>query len=166
MKNVYKIVVPSISEEGFSAFKSSASASADLQFTSWDTTSPYYSNANFNAGTGIYTIPTTGKYSIEATINYATNLAITGSIGAGVNPNFAVERTSPAATIISGYLPLNNIDIALVLTLRAVLGGGTVTLAGEASLSEGDALGLYYNAATMSLTLDFSNIVWSVYRIA
>ena len=164
MITFYQIVVPNIMQEGFSAFISSASASTDLPFTDWSVTAPYFASPNFNATTGIYTVPVTGRYSIEAIINYNTATAIVGSIGVGVNPAFEVNRTSPATTILSGLLPLNNLNLAL-LSLRAVLGGGAVTLAGEASLSVGETLGLYYNASTMSLTLNFSNVVWSVYRI-
>ncbi len=165
MITLYQIVVPNIMQEGFSALISSASASTDLQFTGWTVASPYFASANFNATTGIYTVPATGRYSLEATINYNTAAAITGSIGAGVNPAFEVNRTSPATTILSGLLPLNNFSL-VAITLRAILGGGTVTLAGEASLSAGDALGLYFNADTMvGITLNFSNVVWSIYRI-
>ena len=166
MLNLYQIVVPNIMQEGFSAFKLSASASTNLQFTGWTVTSPYFISTNFNTTTGIYTVPATGRYSIEATINYNTAAALSVSIGSDVNPAFEVNRSSPATTILSGLLPLNNLDIALLFSLRAILGGGTVTLAGEASLSIGNALGLYFNADTMAgITLNFSNIVWSVYRI-
>ena len=166
MITLYQIVVPNIMQEGFSAFISSDSASADLQFTGWTVTSPYFTSVNFNAVTGIYTVPAAGRYSIEAIINYNTAAPLSVSIGSGVNPAFEVNRTSPATTILSGLLPLNNLDIALLFSLRAILGGGTVTLAGEASLSIGNALGLYFNADTMTgVTLNFSNIVWSVYRI-
>jgi collagen type VII alpha len=163
MLQVYQIAVPNIMEEGFSALISSVSSSIGLRFQNWTVDSPNFGSTNFNTTTGIYTVPATGRYSIEAIINYDTDLAIDASIG--VNPFFAVEFTSSFEKIISGLLPLNNISV-LALTLRAILGGGAVTLAGEANLTLGDTLGLYYDTNGMTgITLNFSNIVWSVYRI-
>ncbi|MPN29790.1 hypothetical protein SDC9_177243 [bioreactor metagenome] len=59
-------------------------------------------------------------------------------------------------------------NIALVLTLRAILGSGTVTLAGEVRLNAGDVIGLFYVADGLTVPLDLgggSGIVWSVYRL-
>ncbi|WP_349946578.1 hypothetical protein ABFV83_20455 [Lacrimispora sp. BS-2] len=98
-------------------------------------------------------------------------MAITGSIGSNVNPSFAVSRTSPTATtIVSGLFPLLNTNL-LVLTLRAVLGNGTVTLAGDATLNSGDVVGLFYVSSGLSLNLNLGGantggIVWSIHRIA
>ena len=82
-----------------------------------------------------------------------------------------VRRTSPTASdLVSGVFPILNISV-VVLTLRAILGSGTVTLAGDVNLSAGDVIGLYYisNGLSLNLNLGGSNagsIVWSIYRIA
>jgi hypothetical protein len=149
----------------------SLSVSTDTQITNWTTTAPYYGNANFNATTGNFTVSTTGRYSIKATINYSTTAAITGSIGNAINPSFAVSRTSPTTTaIVSGLFPVLNINVTL-LTLRAVLGNGTVTLACNAALNSGDVIGLFYVSSGLSLTLNLGGantggIIWSVHQIA
>jgi len=150
--------------------KSKAVASASTQLTGWTVTAPYFDSANFDETTGNYTVPATGVYFIAATINYATTAALTISLGAGVNPAFVVRRTSPTTTdLISGLFPLLNVNVALVLTLRAILGSGTVTLAGDVQLNAGDVLGLFYVADGLTVPLDLggtsSGIVWSLYRL-
>jgi hypothetical protein len=113
--------------------------------------------------------PTTGRYSVSATINYSTTAAITGSI-ASANPSFEIRKTSPSTVdLVSGLFPLLNINL-LALTLRAVLGNGTVTLAAEVQLTAGDIVGLFYVADGMSLTLNLGGantggIVWSIHQI-
>lgn len=105
-----------------------------------------------------------------ATINYATTAAIALSLGAGVNPAFLVQRTSPTVTtLVSGLLPVLNVAITL-LTLRAVLGSGSVTLAVEVALNAGDVIGLFYAANGLTITLNLGSgatngIVWSVHEI-
>ncbi|WP_242647828.1 hypothetical protein [Lacrimispora saccharolytica] len=145
--------------------------SSDTQITNWTTTAPYYGDAGFNAATGNFTVPETGRYSIKATINYSTTAAITGSIGNAVNPSFAVSRTSPTTdTLVSGLFPILNVSL-IALTLRAILGNGTVTLAGDALLNSGDVVGLFYVSSGMSLNLNLGGansggIIWSIHRIA
>ena len=124
----------------------------------------------FNPTTGIFTVPTTGRYSFEATINYSTAAAISVTLGAGINPSFAI-RQNATTNLISGLFPVLNVNVALVLTLRAVLGNGTITLAGEVDLNAGDTIDLFYeaNGLTISLTLGGANsggIVWSCHRIS
>jgi hypothetical protein len=146
------------------------STAASTQLTNWSTASPYYGNANFNATTGNYTVPNTGTYSIVATINFSTTAAIAISLGAGVNPAFLVQRTSPTTTtLVNGLLPILNISVTL-LTLRAVLGSGAVTLAAEVVLNAGDVIGLFYAANGLTLTLNLgigttNGIVWSVHEL-
>jgi hypothetical protein len=144
---------------------------ASQQLINWDTTSPYYTSANFNAATGDYTVPTTGRYSIEATINYQTTAAITVNLGAGIDPAFVVRRTSPVVTdLITGLFPVLNVDVLLLLTLRAVLGNGTVTLTGEVELDAGDVIGLFYEADGLTIAIDLGGvggegIIWSVHQL-
>jgi hypothetical protein len=94
------------------------------------------------------------------------------SLGAGINPAFTVRRTSPTVTdLISGLFPLLNVNVALVLTLRAVLGNGAVTLAGDVQLNAGDVVGLFYDANGLTISLNLggataSGIVWSIFRLS
>lgn len=161
---------PTVTTEGFSAFLSTLSVSASSQLTGWSVAAPFFGSASFNAAAGNYTVPTTGRYIIQATINYSTTAAISLSLGAGVNPAFVVQRTSPSTTaLVSGLFPILNVSVTL-LTLRSILGSGTVTLAGEVQLNAGDVVGLYYvaNGLTISLTLGGSSggIIWSINQIA
>ena len=161
---------PTVTSEGFSAFLSTASVSASSQLTGWSVAAPYFNNGNFNPATGNYTVPATGRYIIEATINYATTAVITIALGAGINPAFVVQRSSPTVTsLITGLFPILNVNIALILSLRTILGSGTVTLAGEVQLNAGDIIGLYYVANGLTIGLNLggsgSGIVWSVNQI-
>ncbi|MEY8357263.1 hypothetical protein AALB39_28515 [Lachnospiraceae bacterium 54-53] len=143
--------------------------STSAQITAWDTSDPFYSDIGFDAVSGNFTVPLSGRYSIKATINYSTSATIGGSIGAS-NPAFSVTRTSPTtADLVSGLFPLLNVSVTL-LTLRAILGNGTVTLAGDAELSAGDIIGLFYVADGLNLSLNLGGsntggIVWSMYRM-
>ncbi|PXX56756.1 collagen triple helix repeat protein [Hungatella effluvii] len=161
---------PTVTSEGFSAFLSTASVSASSQLTGWSVAAPYFNGGNFNPATGNYTVPATGRYIIEATINYATTAVITIALGAGINPAFVVQRSSPTVTsLITGLFPILNVNIALILSLRTILGSGTVTLAGEVQLNAGDIIGLYYVANGLTIGLNLggsgSGIVWSVNQI-
>ena len=162
---------PTITNEGFSAYLPSVNLATDGQLTDWTVTSPYFNSGNFNATTGNYTVPTTARYLITATINYSTTASISVSLGSDINPAFAVEITSPAsATLLSGLFPLLDVNVALVLDLRAVLGNGTITLAGEFELTEGDVVGLFYVSDGLTLSLDIggsgNGTVWSINQIA
>lgn len=161
---------PTVTSEGFSAFLSTASVSASSQLTGWSVAAPYFNSGNFNPANGNYTVPATGRYIIEATINYATTAVITIALGAGINPAFVVQRSSPTVTsLITGLFPILNVNIALILSLRTILGSGTVTLAGEVQLNAGDIIGLYYVANGLTIGLNLggsgSGIVWSVNQI-
>ena len=143
---------------------------ASAQLTNWSVVNPNYNTGNFNAATGQYTVPESGVYSIQATINYTTTAAVTVSLGAGVNPAFVIRRTAPTATdLITGLFPVLNVNL-IALSLRTVLGNGTVTLTGEAELSAGDVIGLFYvaNGLTIGINLggDASSIRWSISRLS
>lgn len=160
---------PTVTSEGFSAFLLTVPVSSSSQLTGWSVAAPYFNSGNFNTATGNYTVPATGRYIIQATINYSTTAAISISLGAGVNPTFVVQRTSPTTTnLITGLFPILNTSL-VILTLRAILGSGTVTLAGEVQLNANDVIGLYYvaNGLTIGLNLGGTSggIVWSMNRI-
>ncbi|MEJ9216916.1 hypothetical protein P4H46_01625 [Paenibacillus glucanolyticus] len=57
------------------------------------------------------------------------------------------------------------------MTLRAVLGNGAVTLAGDVQLNAGDVVGLFYDANGLTISLNLggatsSGIVWSIFRLS
>jgi len=87
----------------------------------------------------------------------------------GVDPAFVVRSLSSNTDLVSGNLPILNVNIALLLTLRAVLGSGTVTLTGVVELVEGEKVGLFYVADGLSIGLDLGGpgtpIVWSMHQI-
>jgi len=156
---------------GFCASVSAASVSASTAFTVWSTSSPFYNTGDFDATSGEFIVPATGNYLISATIPYKTTAAVTTSQGAGVNPYFEVVRTSPSsASLLQAYLPILDVNIALVLTLRSILGNATVTIAGSVELTAGDIITLNYNANGLTVPIDMggglgSGIVWSVTKL-
>lgn len=162
---------PDFASTSFSGYISSLSGvSSSSQFTNFSVASPYFGNSAFNPTLGNFTAPANGRYDIEATINYSTTAALSVSLGSGINPAFVVRRTSPTTTdLITGLFPILNVNVALVLTLRAILGSGTVTLAGTVELNAGDVVGLFYvaNGLTVGINLggSGSGVVWSMYRI-
>ncbi|MCI1966605.1 MAG: hypothetical protein LKJ17_10815 [Oscillospiraceae bacterium] len=159
-------VGPRALDEGFSADLSVLNTSASTALTGWSTDNPYFSSSNFNATTGNYTVPVTGLYTMQAKINYTTNAAITASLGSSINPFFVIQRTSPTATpLFSGLLPIFDADVA-ILTLRAVLGNGGVTLTGVVSLTQGDVVNLYYDTDGMTIPITIQDTFWSAYRLA
>ncbi|PSK07210.1 hypothetical protein C7R92_20770 [Brevibacillus porteri] len=81
-----------------------------------------------------------------------------------------MQRITPTATdLIIADFPVLNVNVALVLTLRAILGAGTVTLAGDVQLNAGDTLGLFYVANGLTINLNLGGggegIVWSIHRL-
>ncbi|WP_218780429.1 hypothetical protein [Bacillus sp. EAC] len=162
---------PSVLADGFSAFLPTVNTAASTQLINWSVTNPQYGNASFNPVTGNFTVPATGRYVFEATINYSTTATLTVGIGAGINPSFVIRRTSPATTdLLSGLIPILDVNILAVLNLRAILGDGAVTITGDLVLTAGDVIGLFYVAdgLTIPLTLGGNNtagIYWAVHRI-
>ncbi|SIQ99625.1 hypothetical protein SAMN05880570_3283 [Paenibacillus sp. RU4T] len=145
--------------------------SASTQLTNWTTASPFYTGTGFNATTGNYTVPTTGRYSILATISYSTTASLTASIGASVSPQFVIMRSSPTTTnLVTGNFPVLDVNVALVLTLRVILGTATVTMTGEYSLNAGDVIGIYYvaNGLTVNLNLGGASTAvttWAIHEM-
>ncbi|TKI58220.1 hypothetical protein E8L90_24080 [Brevibacillus antibioticus] len=161
---------PAFTTENFSAFLSTVTLGESSQFVNWSIASPYYGSPSFNPLTGTYTVPATGTYAIKATINYETSEAITSSLDPEITPAFEVQRITPTATkLIIGDFPVLNVNIALVLILRAILGAGTVTLAGDVQLNAGDTIGLFYVANGLTINLNLGGggegIVWSIHRL-
>jgi hypothetical protein len=161
---------PAATAEGFSAFISNVNVTTGAQLANWSTAAPYFPSpsGSFNATTGSYTAPATGTYLINATINYFTTAVISASLGSGINPAFAVLRTSPTSTaLITALMPIFNVNLTL-LTLRTILGSGSVNIGGEVQLTAGDVIGLAYQNSGLTINLNLGNssgIVWSVQRL-
>ncbi|MGM0942904.1 MAG: hypothetical protein ACQEWU_18380 [Bacillota bacterium] len=161
-----------VTDIGFSANRVPTTVAADTQLDNWSVASPFYDAAGFDEVAGTYTIPATGRYSIKAVISYSTTAAITASLGAGVNPALVVQRISPVTTdLITGLFPVLNVDIVLVLTLRAILGSGQVTLEGDVELDAGDVIAIQYVADGLTINVDLggtdaTGTIWSVHRLS
>ena len=120
---------------------------------------PYYNLTTLDLATGVFTVPTTGKYAFKITINYNTTAAISASLGAGVDPAFVLRKTNaPAIDLVGGNVPVLNVNVALVLTLRAILGNGQVNLTGDFQLSAGDAVELIYVADGLAVALNLGGV--------
>ncbi|ETT59105.1 hypothetical protein C173_28056 [Paenibacillus sp. FSL R7-277] len=162
---------PVLAGEGFSVFLPTLVTGTTATFVGWEETSPYYGNAAFDAVLGEYTVPEAGRYSIEATINFAFDAAVTTALGADVNPSLVVQKTTPAPAIdlVTGLLPVLDVAVAGTLTLRTLLRSGTVTLAGEVELAANDVISLIYQPDGLALNLDLGatdpGVVWSVHRL-
>lgn len=71
-----------------------------------------------------------------------------------------------ATDLNSGLMPVLDVNVPLVLTLRTILGSGTVTLESEVALSAGDVVGLFYEADGLAISINIRDVVWSVHQIA
>ncbi|MEG0471327.1 MAG: hypothetical protein RR588_03235, partial [Solibacillus sp.] len=112
--------------EGFSALKSKLDGSTSTRITEWTTTLPYFTTPDFSPTTGLFTVPTTGRYSFEATINYTTTVPIADPLPEVIDPYFTIRRIVPTSTeLINGLIPIFNVNINSVLVLRTILGNGT-----------------------------------------
>jgi hypothetical protein len=144
---------------------------ATTQINDWEISPPFYNGAGFDKVTGTYTVPESGRYRITANVSYRLSEALTVSLGAGVDPAFVLSRTSPVATdLVVGQLPILDVNIALELTLRAVLQNATVTLSADVELTDGDVISLLYVADGLTVTVNISDsehpTFWSVHKIA
>ncbi|MCW3790397.1 stalk domain-containing protein [Paenibacillus sp. LS1] len=154
----------SFTSEGFSVTRTKYSINSSTLFSNWSEASPYYGSPTFNPATGIFTAPDTGRYAIHATVNYKIDAPINVSMGREIDPVFTVKKNGNI-DLIKGYMPFLDVNIALVLTMRTVLGSATVTLTGDVELQAGDQVGLYYEAD--GLPIGFStDIVWSIHRLS
>lgn len=162
---------PVLAGEGFSVFLPTLVTGTTATFVGWEETSPYYGNAAFDQALGEYTVPETGRYSVEATVNFAYTAAIATALDPAANPSLVVQRTTPAPVtdLVTGLLPVLDVDVTGTLTLRTLLRSGTVTLAGEVELTAGDVIILVYQSNGVALDVDLgattSGVVWSVHRL-
>ena len=125
---------------------------------------PFYADTAFDAANGTFVVPATGTYKISSVVNYSTAAAVNVSLGAGINPAFEVRRNG-SDMLAQAKLPILNVNIPLLLTLRTVLGSAAVPLDAEVQLNAGDVVGLHYNASGMTLALNVQDTNWSIHRI-
>lgn len=132
---------------------------------------PCYTGTGFDATTGNFTVPESGKYAIKITINYNVTGSIGAQIGSTVDPALVLRRTSPSTTdLIIGNFPIFDVIIALLLNLRVILGSGQVILVGDVNLSQNDVIGLFYIADGLNINLNIGGtnqpgIIWSVHSL-
>ena len=166
MFKLFKIqgLAPHVLTEGFSAYKATLGVTGDTMITNWSMPSPYFSGNNFNGATGLYTAPKTGAYQTQAIISYTAG-TITTQLGSN-NPFFLIQRTAPTTDdILTGKLPVFDVNIVLLLNIRTLLSSSTVTMAGTMQLTQGDTIGLFYKADGMSLAFTLQNIFWAAYPL-
>ena len=155
---------PNILQEGFSANKASFSVSSSDKIANWSVDPPFFSSSSFDAASGVYTVPVTGVYAIQATISYV-NTAINVQLSVGSNPFFVIRKITPTPSdLITGQVPVFNTSLVL-LNLRTILSGSTITFSGVVELTEGHTLGLYYEADGLATALSVQDIQWSAFRL-
>ncbi|MCU6710971.1 collagen-like protein, partial [Paenibacillus sp. J5C_2022] len=154
--------------EGFSAsINNMLGTSNTMQLLLWSTAAPGYNSPNFNSMTGEYTVPATGKYAINVSLNYKLSTAVSVSLGAGVDPYFTVQSDNGAPEEISkGYLPILDVNIALVLTLRTIMKQSVVTLSDEVFLTSGSKITVSYVADGLTLNLSEISGRWSIRQLS
>ena len=151
---------------GFTAKKSTIEVNGTTTLTNF---SEVYDEGNsFDPSTGTYVVPETGVYRVSAVINYATLVALTVNLGQGINPKIALLASGTEKLV--GLFPILNVNILLLLTLRAVLGSGAVVVTGDVPLTAGDAVTLQYVASGLNINVnlgsgDDNGIVWSMRKL-
>jgi hypothetical protein len=151
-----------MSTSGFSAQRvSTAQISSNYQFANpWSVALPYYNDGSFNTSTGVFTVPYTGMYQINATIPYSTYTMGT-SIGSSL-PNFAIQVNG--TTILASDMPSYG-------TLpRYTSTDATASMGGQFFLTAGSQVTLSYVANGNTVGYDFGPsaarpAVWSMRRI-
>jgi hypothetical protein len=117
-------------------------------------------------------VPATGRYLLQATINYSTTTTTDAQLAATINPYFSIERINNPNELVNGVFPIFDVNISGTgtLALRTLLDDGAVTLAGEVALNTGDTIGLFYESDGLVRSLEMggiegAGITWSVNRL-
>ena len=136
----------------FSASTATAMAST-ATFTNWSVAAPFFGHAGFDSASGLFTVPETGYYRINGQANYKMASALAISLGSGVDPQISIDRNG--TPVVVGNLPIFNVNVALVLTLRTLLTSATVPVQADLYLTAGDTISMSYNANGLSLNMPF-----------
>ncbi|MBK5232032.1 MAG: collagen-like protein [Thermoleophilia bacterium] len=128
----------------------SVNSSNTNTLTGWD--EDYDPDNSFDPVTGTYTAPTDGDYEVDATSIGGPVAAVTQTQGAGNTTELLIVRNGviapPAA---SAQLPLLNVDVTLILTLRVPLASNQVSKSAVLPLNAGDTITLAMaNGGTMT----------------
>lgn len=160
---------------GFAVTRNGLSMTTTGIIGNWTTPSDVYYNligGLFNTTSGVFTVNRTGYYQVKASLSYSTTASITAAIGSGVVPVVELARnvTTPESLIV-GAFPILDVNIALLLTLRAILGSGEVVLTGDIHLNAGDQVFIRYvpDGLTIPINLGGSmgrGLFWSVSYLA
>lgn len=160
---------PAFAEEGFSAIANNIVVNTSGQITSWVSVPPYIASPDFDPLTGVYTVPSTGRYHISAVISYQTTASIGISLGNDINPSFVIRNITTNTNMLAGLFPILNTSL-VILTARVILGSGTITIVGDVELNAGDQIGLFYENSGLTIDLNLGGltipIIWSMHRIA
>ena len=124
--------------------------SSGTDVTGWSSATPYFTGPSFDPATGVFTVPTTGAYRLAASCNAGLTAAQTISLGGGVDP--ALDLRVNGTTVATSRLGILDVNIALVLTLRA-LAQGPVAVDTVVDLTAGDTVTLAYVPDGMTLAV-------------
>ncbi|WP_279235896.1 hypothetical protein, partial [Nocardioides sp. SR21] len=140
--------------------------SASTAIAGWSTSSPSFGGMSFDNIPGDFTVPATGRYRLTASCNASLPSPQTVSLGQGVNPYLALERTSPTTDELAvGQLDIFDVNIALVLTLRALV-QGPVEIDKTVALTAGDVIRLKYVADGLVLAVNLDDCRFSAIQLA
>jgi hypothetical protein len=90
-------------------------------------------------------------------LNYNTSGPVTTSIGANINPVFSLRLNG--VSILSGTIPVFDVNIALVLTLRTILASGQVIIEDNLELTTGDILDIVYEPDGLTIQMNIGSNV-------
>ncbi|AFX92984.1 hypothetical protein CE11_00958 [Megavirus courdo11] len=99
----------------------------------------------FNAGTGVYTVPSTGLYEIRGVLNYSVLAAITLQLS-GDSPQFEIVNASTLAILFSSPFNAIRVNIALLLNLNTILGTAAIPIGGYINLTTAQTIKPRYNS--------------------
>lgn len=113
------------------------------------------SKPDFNVVNGRFTAPYTGTFKINAFITYNIPAVIGINLGPSVDPAFILQRVLPVSTELGRVrLPVFDVAVALILSLRTILTSANLYLSLFADLNAGDVVELQYDADGFLFTLN------------
>lgn len=157
----------------FSATLSNFILDNDGQFSFYTTADPFYTDTGFNPITGIYTVPSTGKYAISAIVDFV-RLGDLEILGDSVEPRIVLAAISGGTTtLLYGSFPIFDYDDTGGggnLNTRVLAQRGRVFVGGDIILSSGTQIALFYEADGMTSQIQFGElgspgVTWSIYSL-
>jgi hypothetical protein len=167
---------PGTETNGFSAYMASGSqVSSTGTLANWSVEPiPYYDMDNFNGTTyfdettGEYTVPTTGYYHVKLIFSYNLTTVPTSNLGPGI-PHITIMRDG--IEITKSALPIIDVNIPSVLTMRTLLRTATVIISVDYRLGAGDVITAYFDTdgetiPTMDVGTDKFVTLFSIHQFA